>query len=91
MSDKDDDGWPSHKVGYGKPPIHTRFKKGQSGNLKGRKPKVKNVSTLLSMELDRLIVVRDGEVEKQISKREALVTSLVMTPSRENRSRDNSF
>jgi hypothetical protein len=25
-----------HKVGYGKPPVHTRFSKGQSGNPGGR-------------------------------------------------------
>lgn len=26
-------------VGYGQPPVHSRFKKGQSGNPKGRRPK----------------------------------------------------
>ena len=25
-----------YSVGYGKPPVHSRFKKGQSGNPKGR-------------------------------------------------------
>jgi hypothetical protein len=29
---------PNYKIGYGKPPKHTQFKKGQSGNKKG-KPK----------------------------------------------------
>jgi hypothetical protein len=28
---------PGHKVGYKSPPKHTRWKKGQSGNPKGRK------------------------------------------------------
>src|SRR6476659_9432704 len=28
-----------YEVGYGKPPKHTRFKKGQSGNPKGRPPR----------------------------------------------------
>ncbi len=28
-----------HKVGYKSPPLHTRFKKGQSGNPSGRKKK----------------------------------------------------
>ena len=28
----------SGKVGYGKPPKHSQFKKGQSGNPKGRPP-----------------------------------------------------
>jgi hypothetical protein len=27
---------PCYDVGYGKPPLHTRFRKGQSGNPKGR-------------------------------------------------------
>jgi hypothetical protein len=29
------------KVGYGKPPAHSRFKKGKSGNAKGRPPRIK--------------------------------------------------
>jgi hypothetical protein len=28
-----------YAVGHGKPPVHTRFKKGQSGNPRGRHPK----------------------------------------------------
>ncbi len=32
MADRDSD----YKVGPGKPPLHTRFKKGQSGNPGGR-------------------------------------------------------
>ena len=30
----------SYEVGYGKPPKHTQFKKGQSGNPKGRPKQV---------------------------------------------------
>ena len=79
MSDGNDDGLgqPTYKVGYAKPPIKHQFKKGKSGNPRGRKPKVRNVSTLLATELDRQMVVLEGGLEKQISKRQALVTSLV--------------
>ena len=28
-----------HEVGRGKPPVHGRFKKGQSGNLRGPRPR----------------------------------------------------
>jgi hypothetical protein len=31
-----DDDTPDYKVGYKKPPLHTRFRKGQSGNPRGR-------------------------------------------------------
>lgn len=31
------------EVGYGKPPAHSRFKKGTSGNLKGRPKGTKNL------------------------------------------------
>lgn len=71
--DKDDEG----DVGYGRPPRHSQFKKGQSGNPKGRRPKSRNTSTLLAEELDKLITVKDGNGARRISKREALITSLV--------------
>ena len=39
----DDDSAPGMQVGYGNPPVHTRFRKGQSGNPGGR-PKRKHFS-----------------------------------------------
>ena len=35
----------SDKVGYGKPPLHSRFTRGQSGNPKGRPKGVRNFKT----------------------------------------------
>jgi len=36
-----------YEVGYRKPPGHTRFTKGRSGNPRGRSPGAKNLKTLL--------------------------------------------
>jgi hypothetical protein len=65
------------RVGYGKPPKHTRFKKGQSGNPKGRKPRSRNTSTLLREELESIIEVHEGGRTKRLTKREALIKTLV--------------
>jgi hypothetical protein len=65
------------KSGFKNPPLKTRFKKGQSGNPNGRPLKIKNTSMLLSIELDKLIVVRENGRETKITKREALMTGLV--------------
>jgi hypothetical protein len=54
-----------YKVGYGKPPRDARFKKGQSGNPKGRPKNSKNLVTLVHEMLDQLIPVReDGRSRK---------------------------
>jgi Family of unknown function (DUF5681) len=57
---------PKYKVGYGKPPKHTRFKSGQSGNPKGRKPGSKNVMTLLEETLFSPVKIREknGKVRR---------------------------
>jgi len=64
-----------YEVGRGKPPVHTRFKKGQSGNPRGPRPK--NLPALLVEALNEKVVVTiDGE-RREITKREAVATQLV--------------
>ena len=41
-----------YEVGYGKPPRHSRFVKGQSGNPRGRPAGAKNFTTLLEEALN---------------------------------------
>jgi len=66
-----------YDVGYGKPPLHTRFQKGRSGNPNGRPRGRKNMATLLSAALDASIIVVENGRRKKITKREAIVTQLV--------------
>ena len=64
-------------VGYGAPPISTRFKPGQSGNLRGRPKKPKTLKAELIDELDELVNVGEAGSETQVSKRRAIAKSLV--------------
>jgi Family of unknown function (DUF5681) len=64
-------------VGYGKPPRHTCFKKGQSGNPRGRPRGSKNLRTLLNEALNELVVVTEEGGRRKITKREAIITQLV--------------
>jgi Family of unknown function (DUF5681) len=66
-----------YEVGYGKPPPHTRFVKGQSGNSRGRPRGAKNMKTLLTKALNELVVVTDQGGRRQVSKRQAIVTQIV--------------
>jgi hypothetical protein len=66
-----------YEVGYAKPPRHTRFKKGQSGNPKGRPVGAKNLSTLLSEALNEPVIVTENGRHRKITKRQAMITQLV--------------
>jgi hypothetical protein len=66
-----------YAVGYKRPPRHTRFQPGVSGNPSGRRKGSKNIRTIVEQILGEEISLRDGGVTKKITKAEAIVRALV--------------
>ena len=77
-----------YEVGYGKPPRRTRFKKGQSGNPRGRLPGAKNLKTLLSEALNEFVIVTENGGRRKITKRQAIITQLVNRSATADLARD---
>jgi Family of unknown function (DUF5681) len=66
-----------YEVGYGKPPWHSRFQKGQSGNPRGRPRGSKNSTTLMMEALQELVSVNENGRRKKITKQEAIIKQIV--------------
>jgi hypothetical protein len=62
--------------GYGRPPLHTRFKPGQSGNPRGRPKGTVSFRSDFAEELAELIAV-PGDSGKLCTKRRAIVRKLI--------------
>lgn len=76
---------PAYEVGYGKPPAHSRFKPGQSGNPRGRPKGTKNKRPALNEErlkdiiLDeayREVPVRDGDRNVTVPMAQAVIRAM---------------
>ena len=65
------------EVGFGKAPVHSRFRKGCSGNSKGRPKGTKNLRTDLTEVLQERITVIEGNRKVKMSKQRAVVMALV--------------
>ena len=70
-------GRPEYEVGYGKPPRHSQFQPGQSGNPKGRPRGSKSPFTLLREELQRKVTLRENGTVTTVTKLEAIMKRVV--------------
>jgi hypothetical protein len=64
-------------VGYGNPPRYTRFKKGKSGNPKGRVKNSNNLATVVMATVREVVTVNESGRRKTITKLEAMSKQLV--------------
>lgn len=66
----------SESVGYKRPPAATRWKKGESGNPKGRVKGQLNLKTDLLAELGEIIQIGESGKTRKITKQRALLKAL---------------
>lgn len=66
-----------YEVGYGKPPKKGQFKKGKSGNAKGRPKGSRNLKTDLIEVLHGKVTVKEGGKELKLTKQQALLRRMM--------------
>jgi hypothetical protein len=69
-------------VGYKRPPRHSRFKPGQSGNPKGRPKGARSPRVLWNEMIEGTVVVNDGKRRRRVTKRELIYSTLLASAAR---------
>jgi hypothetical protein len=81
MTDRKEDNvvpLPTNAVGYKRPPMHSRFKPGQSGNPSRRAKGSQNLKTLFNKILKEQVSLREGTDVRKVSKAEAIMRGLIV-------------
>ena len=69
------------EIGYAKPPRNTRFRKGRSGNPKGRPPGRKKEPPYEAV-LGQMVTVREDGIERRVTAAEAFALYLTKQGAR---------
>lgn len=64
------------KGGYGRPPRHSQFKKGRSGNPRGRPKGATSFKADLAAELQEKLALTENGQERKITKQRAFIKTL---------------
>jgi Family of unknown function (DUF5681) len=67
----------AYAVGYRRAPVHTKWKRGQSGNPAGRRKGQRNVRTVLDEQLNERIWIREGNRRRSVTKLEAVIATMI--------------
>jgi len=77
---------PTNPVGYGRPPVHSRFRKGQSGNPAGRRRQGESgrARKLILQEAFRMLNLREGDKVTRIPALQAVLRSQIALAAKGN-------
>jgi hypothetical protein len=77
---------PANPVGYGRPPVHSRFRKGQSGNPAGRRRQSEGerARKLILQEAFRMLNLREGDKVTRIPALQAVLRSQIALAAKGN-------
>lgn len=75
MNDDDE----TYRVGRGRPPLHTRFAPGKSGNPRGRPKGHKSMESIICELLDQKVFIGVGDKRRSVSRREAMMMQQVQS------------
>src|SRR3954454_19799043 len=67
---------PGYDVGHGRPPVHSRFQKGQSGNPRGRRSREKSMPAAVLKALHSKVVVTENGERKSVPRIEVAARQL---------------
>jgi len=66
-----------NKVGYGRPPVHTRFQPGKSGNPSGSRKKSKDLNARLKKAAEEKVEVQEGGRKRKVKKIDLAMTQMM--------------